>query len=153
VGPLLVAEIPTSIMASDEVTIEEPVPIEGAVAQPFARVFVSYSHDDIRIVSLLQQAYELVRIDYLRDVNLLRAGDRWDSRLLAEIDRADRFQLCWSAAANRSAHVEREWRHALAIQSTKQDAFICPFYWQKPMPTPPAELARLHFAYFELGAS
>lgn len=153
VGPLLVAEIPTSVRVSDDIMSEELVPTEAAGVRPFARVFVSYSHSDTRIVSLLQQAYELVNIDYLRDLTLLRSGEWWDARLLKEIERADRFQLCWSEAASRSPYVEREWRHALAIHSTKADSFICPFYWEKPMPTPPAELAALHFAYFESGSS
>jgi type VI secretion system protein ImpA len=153
VGPLLVGEVPTSIVASPELLFEQPLPIEGAAVRPFSRVFVSYSHDDDRIVKLLQQAYELVRIDYLRDVTVLRAGDRWNPRILDEIDRADRFQLCWSAAASRSRYVEEEWRHALAIHGAKGDTFICPFYWQKPMPLPPAELSDLHFAYFDFGAS
>jgi hypothetical protein len=96
VGPLLVGEIPTSIVASRDLPFEQPIPIEGAAMQPFSRVFVSYSHDDHRIVGLLQKAYELVHIDYLRDLTLLRAGDRWNARILDEIDRADRFQLCWS---------------------------------------------------------
>ena len=151
VGPLLIAEIPTSIRASHTTVSEEPD--EAGVAQPFSRVFVSYSHEDVRIVSLLQQAYELVRIDYLRDVTALRAGDRWNSRLLEEIDRADRFQLCWSVAASRSPYVEQEWRRAFAVQSSRRNQFICPFYWQKPMPTPPTELGDLHFAYFEFGGT
>jgi len=153
VGPLLVGEIPTSIVVSQNMPFEESLPIEGAAASPFSRVFVSYSHDDDRIVKLLQQAYELVRIDYLRDVAVLRAGDRWNSRILDEIDRAHRFQLCWSAAASRSRYVEEEWRHALAIRGAKGDTFICPFYWQKPMPLPPAELSDLHFAYFDFSSS
>ncbi len=152
VGPLLVAEIPTSVRVSDEITSKAPLPTEAAAVRPFARVFVSYSHRDTRIVSLLQRAYALVNIDYLRDVTLLRSGDKWDARLLKEIERADRFQLCWSSAASRSPYVEREWRHALAIQSTKAESFICPFYWETPMPTPPAELAELQFAYFESGS-
>jgi hypothetical protein len=85
VGPLLIGEIPTSIVASQKIPFEQSLPIKGAVAPPFSRVFVSYSHDDDRIVTLLQQAYELVCIDYLRDVTLLRADDRWNSRILDEI--------------------------------------------------------------------
>jgi len=102
------------------------------------------------IVELLERTYELVRIEYLRDVSVLRAGDRWSARILEQIDNADRFQLCWSAAARQSRYVEQEWRHALAIRGTNEDAFICPFYWQKPMPPAPPELVDLHFAYLQL---
>jgi type VI secretion system protein ImpA len=153
VGPLLVGQVPTSLVASAASAIERPLPVEGAAARPFARVFVSYAREDDRIVELLQRAYELVRIDYLRDVSLLRSGDRWNPALLEAIDGADRFQLCWSAAASRSRYVEQEWRRALVRQSGERDAFICPFYWEKPMPAPPPELAGLHFAYFDPGAA
>lgn len=40
-----------------------------------------------------------------------------------------------------------------AGSSSLGQAFICPFYWQKPMPAPPGALSDLHFAYFDLGMS
>jgi hypothetical protein len=150
VGPLLVGEVPTSIIASREMRGYLPLATEGSVGAPFTRVFVSYAHEDAVIVELLERTYELVRIEYLRDVAVLRAGDRWSARILEQIDSADRFQLCWSAAARQSRYVEQEWRYALAIRGIKEDAFICPFYWQKPMPPAPLELADLHFAYWQL---
>ena len=150
VGPLLVGEVRTSIVASRDMRGMIPSPTEGAVGTPFSRVFVSYAHEDAEIIDQIERTYELVRIEYLRDVSVLRAGDRWNARILEQIDRADRFQLCWSDAARNSRFVEQEWRHALAIRERKEDTFICPFYWQKPMPSAPPELADLHFAYWQL---
>src|SRR5262249_46648346 len=54
----------------------------------------------------------------------------------------------WSWNAMESPFVEREWRYALGL---KRPRFVCPVYWEKPMPErpekglPPEELRRLHF--------
>src|SRR5262249_2216525 len=86
-------------------------------------------------------------LDYLYDVKLLRSGEKWNAALLAKIEQADIFQLCWSRAAKKSSYVEQEWKYALKQKKTN---FIRPVYWQRPLPTPPSELADLHFAYLEL---
>ncbi len=58
------------------------------------------------------------------------------------------FQLLWSEAAKQSTYVRREWKHALALH---RPFFIPPVYWDKPMLSPPRELADIHFvAYLEL---
>jgi hypothetical protein len=62
------------------------------------------------------------------------------------INQADVFQLFWSKCAAKSAFVEREWRHAHSL-GRDEARFVRPVYWTKPMPAPPVELARLHFAY------
>jgi hypothetical protein len=64
------------------------------------------------------------------------------------IERADIFQLCWSQAAKLSKYVEKEWSHAL--KQGRLPSFIRPVYWETPMPEPPAELAHLHFARYQL---
>ena len=63
------------------------------------------------------------------------------------IDQADIFQLCWSQSAKKSPYVEREWRRALM---RNRESFVRPLYWEDPMPPPPAELASLHFARYEI---
>jgi hypothetical protein len=149
VGPLLVGELPVWTVVQRS-TLADPALDAGHAVRPLTQVFVSYSHKDERIVDSLERAYQLVRIDYLRDVRLLRSGDQWNPAILRAIEQADRFQLCWSQAAKESPFVEQEWRRALKVRTAKDPQFICPFYWTKPMSAPPAELSDLHFAYLEL---
>jgi len=149
VGPLLVGELPVWTVVQRS-SLVDPSLDAGHAVRPLTQVFVSYSHKDGRIVDSLERAYQLVRIDYLRDVRLLRSGDQWNPAILQAIEQADRFQLCWSQAAKESPFVEQEWRRALQVRTGKDPQFICPFYWAKPMPAPPTELSDLHFAYLEL---
>jgi hypothetical protein len=71
---------------------------------------------------------------FLRDIETLRSGEKWNPALLAMIERANIFQLYWSPAAKRSRYVEQEWRHAL---KQEKNHFIRPLYWKVPMPQPP----------------
>jgi predicted RNA-binding protein with RPS1 domain len=147
VGPVLVGEIGFQVEISET---SDPVAQGAAVkasAKPFQAVFVSYSHADSLIVDRLEQACEVLGMEYLRDVHILRSGEEWQTRLLAMIERADIFQLCWSQTAKHSTNVEKEWRHAL---KQRRRSFIRPIYWEIPMPDPPVELADLHFGYYRL---
>lgn len=148
VGPVLVAEAKLWVLASPKAPepIAPPRPTAVTV-EPYQAVFVSYAREDTLIVERLEKAYEVLGLEYLRDVNVLRSGQSWSSALLSKIEAADVFQLCWSLAARRSPQVEREWRHALGQQ---RPTFIRPVYWQRPMPPPPEELQDLHFAFLEL---
>lgn len=146
VGPVLIGEtsmfssltnIPTSI---DNYSSESKSTI-------YESIFVSYSRKDDQIVELIEKVIKALGIDYLRDVNFLRSGDKWNPNVLTHIDKADVFQLCWSKNAKDSQFVEQEWRHAL--QKGKQ-RFIRPCYWQKPMADPPDDLSKLHFSYLDL---
>lgn len=122
--------------------------MDASSASVYQAIFVSYSHQDTVIVEQLEKAYEALGLQYLRDVRLLRSGEEWNPALLQKIDEADIFQLCWSKPAKRSPNVRKEWKHAL---KRKKRSFIRPLYWDLPMPSPPAELAKLHFAYYAIG--
>lgn len=148
VGAVLIAEVQFWAHYLDEADISSNnLPDKYVTADPYEAVFVSYSHEDTLIVEQLEKAYEALGIQYMRDVKILRSGEKWNQALLNKIDEADIFQLCWSDAAKRSRYVKQEWRHALALGRSN---FIRPTYWQRPMPKPPAKLASLHFAYYEL---
>jgi len=125
---------------------EGELPPRRARRSAFQSFFLSYSHEDSEVVDELKAALERFGTKALRDVDILRSGERWRKRIKAHIENADVFQLCWSAAASRSREVEREWRHALALD---RDFFIRPLYWRKPPVPPPEELEPLHFAYWE----
>ena len=119
-----------------------------ATAPGYESVFVSYSTKDSTIVDWLETTYTALGMTYLRDIKALRSGETWDKQLLKLIEKADLFQLCWSVNAKQSPYVADEWRFALRMQKPN---FIRPCYWEEPMPEPPAELQRLHFARLKLG--
>jgi hypothetical protein len=148
VGPLLIGEIGIWAHYSENVEASRPdFPSERRTVNPYDAVFVSYSHDDSRIVEGLEKAYSALGIKYLRDIRILRSGEEWNPALLRKIDEANIFQLCWSGAAKRSQYVEQEWRHALGLN---RQNFIRPTYWEQPIPEPPEELSTIHFAFVDL---
>jgi hypothetical protein len=118
----------------------ETDPVSGGVAR---NVFPSYARGDQAIVEETMAWVEPLGFEYWQDLRKLRSGDRWSERLLELITKADRFQLFWSDAAERSGEVAREYRHALALG---RPGFVFGTYWQSPPPPFPAELAALHFA-------
>ncbi len=146
VGPILVAEIPLQMRVLAEGDAGE-VPDQWATASLYQSVFVSYSHKDSLLVDQLEQAYTVLGFKYLRDVRELRSGEEWNPALLRKIEEADLFQLCWSSRASLSPHVKEEWLHALA---QGREGFIRPMYWEQPKPEIPPELAKLHFARFQV---
>jgi type VI secretion system secreted protein Hcp len=121
-------------------------PVRTATGSVFNSIFVSYCHQDTVVVEQLAKAYKALPLTYLRDVEQLRAGEEWSTRLRQMICDADVFQLYWSRAASRSTFVKREWRAALRCPRAK---LICPVYWERPMPAPPPELAGIHFHFIE----
>jgi pSer/pThr/pTyr-binding forkhead associated (FHA) protein len=148
VGPILVAEIKMWLYISDvAISIDGKRPKADSSADPYNAVFVSYSHADKVIVQNLEKAYVALGMKYLRDIHILRSGEKWNPALLEKIEEADIFQLCWSKAAKQSKYIEQEWRHALKLQ---RKSFIRPVYWETPMPVPPEELSDIHFAYLDV---
>lgn len=155
-GPLIVAILKFALLV-DERAADEHSPAthrpatEQETALPRA-VFASYSHDDTRVVTACRNAYRALGLTVNLDIDSLRSGDVWGSRLMELIDGSDLFQLFWSAHAARSAAVSEEWRYALARSQRHGPGFIRPVYWEQPLIPPPPELADLHFAYIELPA-
>jgi hypothetical protein len=145
VGPVLIGETPISVSLDNDGNNgddDHEITAESATF-PYACIFASYSHEDKEIVAALERAYQVIGMTYLRDVRILRSGERWSSVLLRRIEEADIFQLYWSDAAKRSKYVRREWVHAVAL---RRGNFIRPVYWQKPMPACPPALRHIHFA-------
>lgn len=139
-GGVIVGEIPLSVFVGERATIEVGI----VQAEPYQKIFCSYSHRDTKVVERVERAYRVLGFDYLRDATHLRSGQQWNAELMRWIDEAHIFQLFWSAAAAESPYVEQEWRHALQITRPN---FIRPVYWKKPLVAPPSELGKLHFAY------
>jgi hypothetical protein len=145
VPPLLIGEIDFTVSLGESPAQDRPPAL--TTAAPYQRIFVSYSHDDSEIADSLERAYKALGNEYLRDINTLRSGEEWNPALLELIDKSEIFQLLWSQASERSKYVRQEWQHALSLQRKQ---FIRPVYWKKPMPSPPPELASIHFAYVDL---
>lgn len=151
VGPVLVGEtkIWTYVPELDAADLAEEI-VQAEASAIYQSIFVSYSHRDTAIVEHMEKAYVALGLEYLRDVKKLRSGEAWNAALLEMIDRADIFQLYWSAAASRSEFVEQEWRRALR---RSKSGFIRPLFWEAPMEPPPPELRHFHFARLALSAT
>lgn len=145
---VIVADLPLSIYVNPQAGAAHAAGQATTAARPYRAIFCSYSHRDTPIVLRIERVIRLLGDAFLRDATALRSGEDWNAGLLALIDRADLFQLFWSAAAAQSRFVRQEWEHALARMNRERiPAFIRPVYWQEPMPPPPSELAHIHFAY------
>jgi len=82
-------------------------------------------------------------LDVFVDVDKLRSGDDWASKLYAYIATSDIFYLFWSQAASESEWVKREWQYALVEKGIR---FIDPVPLENPqLAPPPKELSNLHF--------
>ncbi len=148
-GSILLADVALSIRVdSAYVPQATAAELEISYAQPYRKVFASYSHRDLQIVRQFEQYAATLGDRYLRDWIELRAGEVWSDRLERMIDEADVFQLFWSSSSMRSNYVRREWEYALALG---RPSFVRPTYWESPLPSdparglPPSELSRLHF--------
>jgi tetratricopeptide (TPR) repeat protein len=108
--------------------------------------FASYASEDRPEVAGRVQGMRKVApdLDIFLDFYSLRSGERWEQRLLEEIERRDTLYLFWSQAASRSLWVDREWRTALRLRGV---AGIDPIPLASPEEVPPPnELAEhLHF--------
>ncbi len=88
-----------------------------AVQEEFRTVqsaFASYSSEDREaVIGRLQMLEELWGMKTFFEVDSLRSGDDWETRLKEEVPTKDKFLLFWSPNAAKSPWVEREWRLAL----------------------------------------
>jgi hypothetical protein len=163
-GVLILADVDLAIRIDSPASTRTVAPIAGRVpepdieprtmamepvhANPYRKIFPSYSHLDVAIVEQAELLGRALGDVYTRDRTTLRSGEDWNARLLELIDDADIFQLFWSSNAMRSEYVRREWEYAL---SRDRPFFIRPTYWEEPMPRstepelPPPTLRRLHF--------
>jgi hypothetical protein len=150
--PLLIGEVSLTINvrsagAADDQSV-------AAQAPRYRKIFPSYSHLDHAIVEGFEDAARALGDQYLQDVLALRAGERWQPRLLELIQEADVFQLFWSSNSMRSLYCRQEWEHALAL---RRSAFVRPLYWEDPLPEdmteglPPTALRELHFVKVRSG--
>jgi hypothetical protein len=147
-GSFLIGEVVFFIRVDAHASQDDQPTGPPSSAAAYRKIFASYSHEDTVVVEEFERHFAVIGDDYLRDVRILRSGEKWNPRLLDFIREADVFQLFWSHNAIDSPYVEQEWRYALSLNRPN---FVRPFYWERPMPQakargiPPKELGDIHF--------
>ena len=107
--------------------------------------FISYASQDRSRVATIIQGLKKARpdMDVFFDVESLRSGENWETRVYSEIEKRDVLFLCWSEFAKKSEWVDKEWRYALSYKGI--DA-IEPIPLVPPAKCPPPEeLGSKHF--------
>ncbi len=148
-GPLILGEIPIHIRLLAESQSESNDLSAERQINRFDPVFASYSHHDFPVMEYFRRVRQAVGQTMLVDIYDLRAGDHWADRLLEMIDQSAAFQLFWSKYSAESDYCRQEWEHALSYADSRP-RFIQPVWWAEPMPSPPPELAGIHFQRVEL---
>ena len=126
-GKVLLAEIPMRISVDSKYVVPESQPAVASTAEPYRKIFASYSHKDKEIVEDFEDYAQALGDEYLRDVRTLRAGEVWSEKLEGMIREANVFQLFWSTNSMTSVFVKQEWEYALKLNREK---FIRPVYWE-----------------------
>jgi hypothetical protein len=99
----------------------------------FQRIFASYEREDTCVVECVGSVVRSLGVGELRwDLEILEAGDDWQTCLSQEIEKADSFQLFWSQHAKRSRNVRAEWKHALSL---KRERFVKPGAFPPSVPS------------------
>jgi anti-anti-sigma factor len=148
-GGIILAEVSLSIpVDSSHRTGSKTDPHEVERAQPYRRIFASYSRKDRWVVEQFKKYGGVLGDEYVKKHISLRAGEERSGKLQQLIEEADIFQLFWSTNSMHSSFIRREWEYALSLRRAN---FIRPCYWENPLPTcpeknlPPEELRRVHF--------
>jgi hypothetical protein len=141
---LLIASIDFSLHIGAALDDERNTTLMQTAYRP-RTAFASYASADR--VDVLRSVQGISKgapdLDIFLDVDKLRSGQDWQSKLYACISTSDIMYLFWSKSAAKSEWVEREWRFAL---SKKGVDFIDPFPLDSPqLAPPPEELGKLHF--------
>ena len=118
-------------------------------ARIYDTIFVSYSRKDKEVAENYRLAQLAVGHEVFMDTYSIRTGEDWRAALARAIDEADIFQLFWSEHSAASENVRDEWDYALHYKCPGDQChgFIRPVFWEKPMPSPPAELGHLNFRF------
>lgn len=107
--------------------------------------FISYASSDRAKVVARIQGIQLARpdMDLFFDVESLRRGEHWETRLYHEISQRDLFYLFWSQNAAASEWVQKELQYALAQKTAD---YIEPIPLEGPESCPPPQcLLDKHF--------
>jgi TIR domain len=81
--------------------------LANETARAYRKAFLSYASEDRIEVLKTAQTLRAFKIDFFQDLLNLSPGERWEQRLLTEIDNCDVFLLFWSHHAQQSKWVIR----------------------------------------------
>ena len=145
---IILADVTLSIRVDRQHQPESgPEPHEAGHAQPYRKIFASYSHQDVEIVRQFEWYARTLGDEYLRDwVHSRRRGLERSSPSL------DRRGRCISAILVVSFHDFELCKAGMGIRALSgRPHFIRPTYREEPLPgspqddLPPETLKRLHF--------
>lgn len=124
------------------------------IAKPTKKLFISYSHKDIKSAERIAKIHEALGIDVFFDKHRLKAGYIYSEEISRFIQTADTFVLCWSENAAESDYVEKERKEALSlaypqIKPREQASLRIHPYNIEPHATPPADMIE-HYHFEEL---
>jgi hypothetical protein len=125
-----------------------PAQLVGRSAEKYNYAFLSYASEDRVEVLKRIQTLRVAKIEFFQDLLSLQPGDRWESEIFRNIDRADLFLLFWSGAAQKSKWVIKEAEYALESQCKSKDKLpdIIPIILEgPPVVEPPDSLKNIHF--------
>jgi len=84
---------------------------------PQYSVFLSYSHDDLEVVSGLTPLLQIQRRDLIfLDKTVLKPGQKWEEVLLNALDESKAIVVFWCHHSSCSAYVRKEFERAYAQQ-------------------------------------
>ena len=135
--------------------VDSPTQLNANVmAKPVKKLFVSYSHMDIKSAERIAKIHEALGIDVFFDKHRLKAGYIYDEEIVKFIQSADTFILCWSENAAQSEYVQKERKAALERaypnSRPREDAQIrIKPYNIQPYATPPKDMIE-HYHFEEL---
>lgn len=124
------------------------------IAKPTKKLFISYSHKDIKSAERIAKIHEALGIDVFFDKHRLKAGYIYSEEISKFIQTADTFVLCWSENAAESDYVEKERKEALSLaypqtKPREQASLRIHPYNIEPHATPPADMIE-HYHFEEL---
>ena len=126
----------------------------NVIAKPVKKLFISYSHNDLKFAEKIAKLYEGMDIEVFFDKHKLKAGGIYSEEIFNFIRIADTFVLCWSENAAQSEYVEKERKAALELAypncRPREDAKISiKAYNIQPYATPPKDMIE-HYHFEEL---
>ena len=81
-------------------------------------VFISYSHEDVKVAAVLEETLVELGAECFRDVHRIEVADVLPDRIREGVEGSSIFLLIWSVRAAHSEWVEKEWK--LALEQSKK---------------------------------
>ena len=126
----------------------------NVIAKPVNKLFISYSHNDLKSAEKIAKLYEGMDVDVFFDKHRLKSGYIYSEDIFNFIRTADTFVLCWSENAAQSEYVEKERKAALELAyPNRKPRYIAQIsikpYNIQPYATPPKDMIE-HYHFEEL---